>query len=428
MVSRYVDEFHARRLLVLPMAVPPTANPSSRTRGVLVAEQFGGSPAEVDRLAVAELARTAAPALTTAIAWHELPLGSVLRTLGWLKMPRTLFRLAVVSALAVGVIAALLTIPTPLTIDARGQLLPRERQDVFAPRSSMIDSLSAVHGQRVEAGQTLVVLRDPQLDVEIDRLLGERATTREQLDAVRAVRSSARTPDRDPLEQYRLSGEEEQHKTRLANLDRQLELLAQQESLLSVVAPIAGTVTTWRVDQRLAPGRPVERGQVLVSVADTLGDWIIELSVPDERLDLLREAAGENLLVEYRLGSDASDLLKATVNHVAQRADVVVTPSGDERREVRVEATPNGPVPDELRSAAMRPGGSVRGTDRGWQQTAGIRVVPRPLADGPQLVGVLECYAQASASLRRGQRVPCCWSSDRTAAAKRSMPSRLYCN
>ncbi len=359
-VTRYVDEFHARRLVVMPVPSAKNTFQNSKTRGVLVAEQFGVQQRDLSPMAVAELASTAAPAVANAVAWHELPLGSVLRTLGWLRMPRTLFRLSV-AALFVGAIAmALLTVPTTLTVDVRGQLVPVERRDVFAPRTAIVDRLAVEHGRLVNKDETLLVLRDPELAAQIEQLRGEQATTRKQLEAVRSTRTTAAAASTDPLELYRLSGEEQQLKTKLENLDQQLSLRESEARSLEVVSPLAGSVTTWQVDERLAPGRPVERGQVLVTVADTAGDWLVELAVPDEKLDLLRDANDEPLVVEYRLGSDASELHTATVSRIAQRADLVTTPAGSEHREVRVEALPDQPLPDELRTAALRPGGSVR--------------------------------------------------------------------
>lgn len=359
-VHRYVDEFHARQLLVVPVLPPEGATSPSGTQAVFAVERFAGGRSDANRSLVAEMARAASPALTSAIAWDELPLGSVLRTLGWLRMPRTLFRIVVSVALIAAVVTALLAIEAPLTVDVRGQLLPVDRQDVFAPRSGIVDTIGAEHGQQVAAGETLVLLRDPELAVELERLRGEQTTTERRLEAVRATRSTADPSEQDPVELYRLSGDEEELKTKLDNLSRQIEMLEQQTASLTVTSPIAGMVTTWQVDQRLAPGRPVERGQVLVSVADTAGDWMLELAVPDERLDLVREHEGNDLKVEYRLASDASQLHAATVMRVAERADLVTTPAGDERREVRIEAVPDSPVPDNLRVAAMRPGGSVR--------------------------------------------------------------------
>lgn len=358
-IDKYVDEFHARQVLVMPIAAPAGGAARSATRGVLVAEQFAGAGETLDRSYVAELASVAAPAMATAIAWHELPLGSVLRWVGWLRMPRNLFRLGVVAVMLAAIAAALLTIQTPLRIDVRGELRPVNRQDVFAPRSAIVDSLATEHGDQVSSGQTLLVLRDPELAAEIERIRGEQSKVERQLDAARATRSTANASNSDPLDLYRLSGEEQQLKTELSNLAQQLQLLTQQAESLVVISPLDGMVTTWQVAERLAPGRPVERGQVLVSVANTRGDWILELSVPDERVDMLRQAS-QPLRVEYRLGSDSSRMHSATVTHIAHRVDVVATPSGEQQRQLRIEATPDDAIPDELRAAALRPGGSVR--------------------------------------------------------------------
>ncbi|WP_442484118.1 efflux RND transporter periplasmic adaptor subunit [Aeoliella sp. SH292] len=357
-VSHYVDEFHARSLVVMPL--PANEKNRRRSRGVLVAEQFSGERGALDLPYLGEMARAVSPAMTSAITWHELPLSGVLQTLGWVRMPRTMFRSAVASLVLAGVVAALLMIRTPLVVDVRGQLVPVVKQDVFAPRSAIVDQLLVAHADAVDAGAVLVDLRDPELAVEIERLRGEETKVRRQLESVRATRTTSGATTATPLERYKLSAEEEELKTQLDNLAAELALLETQAKSLTVTSPIAGTVTTWQTDERLAPGRPVERGQVLVSVADTAGDWKLELDLPDERLDQLREAGGEPLKVEYRMGSDASRMHMATVSRIADRVDVVTEPTGEEIRRVRVEATPDAALPDELREAALRPGGSVR--------------------------------------------------------------------
>lgn len=359
-VNCYVDEFHARQLVVIPIPIPAGASGTSAKRGVLVAEQFAGERRAIDRSFLTDVAQAAAPAIASAIDWHELPLGGLLRTLGWLRTPRTLLRLLAVGVVLATVATVLLTIPAQLSVDVRGQLVPLERQDVFAPRSAIVDQLSVQHADKVNDGQTLIVLRDPDLSVEIERLRGEQTRLNRQLEAVRATRSTAAGDKRDPLDVYRLSAEEEELRTQLSNLDDQLELLQIELQSLEVASPLDGTVTTWQLDQRLAVGRPVERGQVLLSLADTSAEWKLELAVPDEKLDLLRSADNSELKVEYRLGSDASLMHTATVTRIAERVEVATTPAGEEVRQVIVEAQLDNQPAETLRAAALRPGGSVR--------------------------------------------------------------------
>lgn len=359
-VNRYVDEFHARQLLVFPIPAPAGFSHSPAKQGVLVVEQFAGQRDAIDSTYLADVAQAAAPAIASGIAWHELPLSGLMRTLGWLHMPRTLFRLMAAVLIVIGVATALLTIPAQLAVDVRGELLPVVRQDVFAPRSAIIDQLQVQHAQQVHQGQTLVVLRDPELTVEIEKLRGELASIAKQLEAVQATRSTTAGDRHDPLEVYRLSAEQEELRTQQTNLNDQIALLQAESQALEVVSPLDAAVTTWQLDQRLAVGRPVQRGQVLLSLADIQDEWKLELAVPDEKLDLLRSADTRNLKVQYRLGSDASEMHTATVTRIAERVDVATTPAGDEVRQVIVEAEPDHQPAEVLRQAALRPGGTVR--------------------------------------------------------------------
>src|SRR5690606_12081202 len=80
------------------------------------------------------------------------------------------------AAIALLVVTAilLLAIPAELTIEARGELQPAGRRDIFAPADGVIVQLPAERRSRVAAGDTLAVLRDPQLELEFTRVLGER--------------------------------------------------------------------------------------------------------------------------------------------------------------------------------------------------------------------------------------------------------------
>ena len=60
-MARYVDEFHARQVLVVPIAAPQGKTPNTAKRGVLVAEQFAGERESLDCNYVPELARVAGP-------------------------------------------------------------------------------------------------------------------------------------------------------------------------------------------------------------------------------------------------------------------------------------------------------------------------------------------------------------------------------
>jgi multidrug efflux pump subunit AcrA (membrane-fusion protein) len=337
-LEQHAEESHARQIAVIPLRRPRapgsgesrlTAETSRRApralpQFILVAEQFDARGLERERLA--EVGEVCTTALYNAGEFDRLPLGWLLRPIGAVKqrlagqVPRTAFVLAAVAA----GIAALLFVPADFTVETSGTLQPVERRDVFVPRSGLVDEVLVAHGEMVNKGQELVRLRDPSLDLEIKRVDGELETAQKQLDAVRATRTNRAIRDENPTDAYRLSAEERELQQHLTNLRRELELLRHEQEQLAVTAPIAGQVLTWELSHRLA-ARPVERGEVLVTVADLKGQWRLELEVPDDRIGYVlsaQQALQPELPVRFKLTSDDREQHEGHIAEVCQIADV----------------------------------------------------------------------------------------------------------
>src|SRR6185369_11176658 len=139
----------------------------------------------------------------------------------------------------------------------RGELQPLERHEVFAPRDGVVTAIRVDHGQSVAAGQPLVDMRSPELDLEIQRVDGELETARKRLAAAQSERLQMRPSDTDArLRQRRLTAEEEQYLQQVRDLTSRQKMLAEQQKELIVRSPIAGEVVTWNVKQQLA-SRPL---------------------------------------------------------------------------------------------------------------------------------------------------------------------------
>jgi hypothetical protein len=86
-------------------------------------------------------------------------------------------------------------------------------------------------------------------------------------------------------------------------------------------------VVTWQVRDRLLL-RPVEKGQVLLSIADKTGPWELEIHMPDDRLGHVNRAyleakeAGRNLVVDYILATDPGTRHRGTVREIHEQAEV----------------------------------------------------------------------------------------------------------
>src|SRR5207253_1541695 len=109
-------------------------------------------------------------------------------------------------------------------------------------------------------------------------------------------------------DQDRLAGQLKQLEKTHESLDRQWTLLLEKKSLLKLTSPIDGQVVTWDMKNKLEE-RPVEKGQVVMSVADATGQWELELHVREDRMgDIARawaraRAAHEELAVRYILAT-----------------------------------------------------------------------------------------------------------------------------
>lgn len=301
-LQHYLEHAPARTVVVYPLASAgadgegATVSRHGANRddgpltGALVVEKFSGDP-PVDlggRLPI--VARQASTALANAIEYSTLPLVGLLRLvreLSWIRSFRRwpwAVRLASVAAVAV-VVASF--VPAEHAVEVRGSLQPRSARDVFAPVDGEVAEVVVHHRQDVAQDELLVALRSPSLELEHRRVVGERDATREKLQAVESARligGNPEAPDRggDRLASA-LSGSAEELRKQLESQEQQLAILNEQSRALRVRSPMAGAVLTWQIED-LLEGRPVQRGQVLATVADLAGAWELRLEVPDRRI------------------------------------------------------------------------------------------------------------------------------------------------
>jgi GAF domain-containing protein len=391
-LEAYVDESHATALAIIPLEKPrptPVVKPGGvdavavakaeaapkvapRPIGALVAEWFQSSSFDGGKRARVELvAEHGKVALANALAHTGLPLFGVLNFLGKSRvlttarnLPKTILATLATAAAA----AALVLVPADLRLEGKGTLEPVHHRDVFAGIDGVVESISAgiEHGADVKEGQLLATLRNIELDVALTDVLGRKAGSEEQLVSTR----------RALLEDQKISADEKTRMAgRAAQLQREIESLEEQRKLyetkkldLAVRSPIDGVVVTWQVRDRLML-RPVEKGQVLMNIADKTGPWELEVHLPDDRLGHVNRAAAEaraasrDLEVDYILATDPGTRHKGTVREIHEQAEV----RGEQGNTVLVRVTID---PDRHEKEELGAGASV---------TARINCGQRPL-------------------------------------------------
>ena len=326
-LSAYLDESHARALIISPLKATSVNDPSAdaSTIGALVVEQFDAAADDDIGSRVESLARHSEPALRNALEFRKWPIPRVVRKSAWFVRAEQLPRTAFVLAAVVAAVLSLILIPADFEIEARGTLQPRNRRDVFAPRNGSVAELLTTEEKTVAADERLLVLRDPQLDLEFKRVWGDMQTAEKRLASVQAKRVAAEFGDaRSRAEAKQLSAEEAEIKEMLKSLNSQYEILQEQQAELTVRSPIAGRVLTWDLE-KLLESRPVETGQILMTVADPAGPWELELHVPDDDighvLDALQASDGP-LKMTFILATNPNITHEESVETIAMSTEL----------------------------------------------------------------------------------------------------------
>ncbi len=270
-------------------------------------------------------------ALRAAIEQSEIPGLGLLRQVQ--RLPRILRRkrvLVLIPAI-LAIVFALVVIPAEFTVTGQGELWPDDRREVFATTTGIVDKILVEHGSEVTANQPLILLRDPELEQDVPKIAGEIATKAERLRGVQIARLTGQgSPETARVRQ--LASDEEELKEQLKSLELQRALIEERRQALTIRSPIAGRVLTWDVDQHLS-ARPVERGQSLLMIGETAGEWVLEIQVIDKDAGHLlraRSAIAPDLDVEFQLPSESGRI------HRGKIRDVALVSESDDRTVSRV--------------------------------------------------------------------------------------------
>ncbi len=346
----YLDETQVRavRCELLTPPVPPDSAASSDGRpiAVLVCDAYTARETEEWRNRLPLLTPHCAQALQGALekesrGWRR-----------WLTPWRWWSRAAawgLVLAVVVGALVALTVLPAELTIEVPGRLMPVHRRGVFAPADAIVAEVLVRDEERVHAGQPLVRLIDPDLELEASRLQGELQTALARLDAVQA-RRKLRLQDRS-VDASLLSIEQEELKATIDGLRQQLEVVRQRREQLTILSPLAGRVARWNLQQMLH-SLPVRHGQNLMDVYDPEGPWQLELDVPDDVSGYVRlVAAGGPPRVEFVLQTDPARVHAAVLDELGDATEL----NADHELTVRgIVKLPSGLIDDPRRGATVQ--------------------------------------------------------------------------
>ncbi|QDU28468.1 HlyD family secretion protein [Anatilimnocola aggregata] len=360
-LAEHLDVSPAVALAVIPLRSIKTsessaaeANSSDSTTdaepliATLVFECYSRTFDEASQAVIAGMLPHCAGALTHGLLVQRIP-GQWL----WLRIARqsawhtAAFRWAAALVVLALAIAALFLLKADVQVRATGEIQSEARREIFAPWDGVATEVHVDHGQRVKAGDLLLTIHSAELEQQLQEAQGEADTARKQLAAVQSQRLQAGPGDvQSRNREATLTAEEQQLQAQLTSLADKLKMLARRREELTVRSPINGEVVTWNARERLV-GRPLRRGDQLLTVADPAGPWKVELRIPSRSAGRVLASAGSNSggqAVTWTLTSQPGNAQQGVVRSIAQRIEL------DEagRSHLRLTVEPLAKTPAEL--------------------------------------------------------------------------------
>jgi biotin carboxyl carrier protein len=304
-LDAYLGESNSKMLVVLPLKKTEAGAKDGAAFAALTAESF--EPAfSVEQLQ--ERLQTLAPhstaALSNAMETAHMPLRRASRALAWVRdraSKRTVTRVGLYTLPLVVLLAVLTFVPTQLRLEAKGELLPVQRQMVYAVQTGKIVELRARPGDRVEKGQELLFIEDLETQLQIDQLAIKIGAAEQRLALLsEQLGKKSSNEERSALVKERI---QQQYELSKATVERDILLQTSRSPRKApVFAPLTGKVVTFDAQEQLL-GKTVKPGDPLVRIAGVKGTWEIELQIPERNVGPIREglAASKTGFVEVDL-------------------------------------------------------------------------------------------------------------------------------
>lgn len=342
----FISQSRARLVMVVGLFEPPqwsddvatsaesSKKDMSRSRastdqpvGCLVIEHSTqvGAVAMVQERAIL-LADHIAASLTNARRYQQIFLLPLWRTIGksreWFQGRRLAITMAVITVLAL-LIAALVLIPADYRVEAAGRLMPVEKSHLFAPWGGKVVDVLVEAGKWVESGTPLLRIENDELSTQLLTTKNETLEYKQQLIALQAQIDGA-VEKTDRVAEAEFKGEYSKVQIQLAGSEEREALLKKRIDDLTMRASMAGVVTTFQLKQLLA-GRQVQRGELLVELANDKKEWQLELDIEERRmghvLTALNQSKAKTLPVEFVLATVAEETYQGQLDHIAARTE-----------------------------------------------------------------------------------------------------------
>ncbi len=378
-IEDYVDLSHGRTVTVLPIRQPErkiegdilsARNETNEARirrniiGALIVEQIETQLSRNTLEGRVDLVyEHACRAVSNSIDHSSIlfmPVWKFLDRILWMfrgsALPKTLSILTLISAL----ILASLVVPWDFDLQGNGSLKPTIERQVFAHIDGQVEEVKVKHGDFVKQDQELVLLKNPQLDIQIQTTTGQRDAANSKVYDLQRILNLNEVGKLSEPEKIKTQQELNQARQELFLHEKELELLYKRKEELKRRSPISGIVTTWEVEKVLN-ARPVVTGQALMKLADPSGPWEVEVLMPEKRMRYLdyafstigKEKGYLDVEVILMTAPETTYGAKLYPNGIGQRAEL----DTEDGAVVKLRCIPND---EKLLEVSRKPGARVK--------------------------------------------------------------------
>jgi len=296
-LDQYLAESNSKMLVLMPLKDEREAKSTNPPRSAMMMECFDPAANPEQMLARLEvICRHSTSALYNAAEHRRIPMRFIWLPLAALQEGLGGKTKAIIAAVGVGLAAlvlALIFVPYPLKMEAKGNLLPEKRIYVYSPsEAARVKGInpSIRSGDYVEKGTILFNLYDKNLAAQQTQLLME----------IARAENNMKLDPKDPGGSIERSKAEIdfRYKTKELNELRELtDSYPEKVGEFKIRAPLAGIILTPEFretlnDRAVKPNEPLLRiGQVSRDPTKrTSNEWEIELKIPQKHFGQVKAA------------------------------------------------------------------------------------------------------------------------------------------
>ncbi len=351
----YLAESTSKLLVIMPLKDEREIDAKKPARSALMMESFD-PPTTTDQLTarLEVIGKHATSALYNATEHKRIPFRFIWMPIAKLQDGLGGKAKAITLAVMLGVmvlVVALIAVPYPLKMEAKGQVWPIERPFIFGPMNSQVRGFqqNLKSGQQVGKGEELVRLYAPEIQEMLSTLVPEIDALKQQIDAVGGQIQNdpaAATKQQLQLKRIELAGTLKGKQQLLKKMRELYNVDPLNPGEVWVLSPINGVVLTPDFRQKLT-GATIKESTPLLRLGEynpvpklnKLGQWEIELKIPQKHIgqvlsafDRARANKQEEVLdVDILLASEPTSKYKGKLSRDKVAAEA--TPDKNENNE-----------------------------------------------------------------------------------------------